>query len=747
MNRGMHSKQKLHNTESVIYTTCLNCNTGCGIKVKLQEGVVVKIDGNPYSPWTLYPHLSYTTSVNDAMKIDGAICPKGYAGMQIHYDPYRIRNVLKRAGKRGENKWITISFEQAVEEIANGGNLFTHVAGEENRHVEGLRDLWALRDSRVGKEMSRHISLLRREKNAVKKQELVHAFSAKFSQYMDTMIDPCHPDLGPKNNQFVFWWGRLKDGRGDLIKRFTLDSLGSINAHGHTTVCQGSLYFAGKAMSEQWGYDDAQAHMVWKDGKKFYWQAELENAEFVIFVGANVFEGNYGPPLRVRRITEGVSSGRLKYAIIDPRSTKAVSRAWKWVPVKAGKDAAIAMGMMRWIIENKRYDEKYLMNANKGAAGAANEPTWSNASWLVKVVDGKPTTFLRSSEIGFTPELYEKDEKTYANEKFVVMNNGQVTEVDPNSHVSVCGDLLVDNELSGYRVKSVLQLLSEDAASRSLDEWAAEAGIDADAIVALAQEFTSHGKKAVVDIHRGVSQHTNGFYNVLAWNTLNLLIGNYDYKGGFIAKSEYNTKGDKASQYFNISMHPNKIAPFGVPIIRCGVAYDESTLFEGYPARRPWFPLASDIYQEVVPSAMDMYPYPIKTLFLYMGSPVYSLPASQAIIGTLGDVEKIPLFLTFDITVGETSVYADYIIPDLTYLERWELQGSHPSVPYKSMPVRQPAAKPATPVVRVYGQEMPLGLESFLLGLAEKLELPGFGHDGFSRGIPLRIVIIYISSR
>src|SRR5687768_14020834 len=36
---------------NILYSACLQCNTGCGIKCKLQDGVVTKIDGNPYSPW------------------------------------------------------------------------------------------------------------------------------------------------------------------------------------------------------------------------------------------------------------------------------------------------------------------------------------------------------------------------------------------------------------------------------------------------------------------------------------------------------------------------------------------------------------------------------------------------------------------------------------------------------------------------------------------------------------------------
>jgi anaerobic selenocysteine-containing dehydrogenase len=119
-----------------------------------------------------------------------------------------------------------------------------------------------------------------------------------------------------------------------------------------------------------------------------------------------------------------------------------------------------------------------------------------------------------------------------------------------------------------------------------------------------------------------------------------------------------------------------------------------------------------------------------------MGTPLYSNPAGHTGINILRDIAKIPLFVAIDITVGETSMYADYIFPDLTYLERWEIQGSHPSVPEKVQPIRQPAVAPLTDTVAVFGQEMPLSLETFLLGLAEKLQLPGFGLDGFATGVP-----------
>ncbi|MFN3287790.1 MAG: CoA transferase, partial [Sphingomonadaceae bacterium] len=70
----------------------------------------------------------------------------------------------------------------------------------------------------------------------------------------------------------------------------------------------------------------------------------------------------------------------------------------------------------------------------------------------------------------------------------------------------------------------------------------------------------------------------------------------------------------------------------------------------------------------------------VKALFLYMGAPTYALPAGHTNIEVLRDVKKLPLFIANDIVVGMTSMYADYIFPDLTYLERWEFSGSHPSV-------------------------------------------------------------------
>jgi len=724
---------ELANPENVLYSACLQCNTGCGIKCKLQDGVVTKIDGNPYNPWTLLPHLPYATPVEAANAVDGSICPKGQAGLQTAYDPYRLRKVLKRAGKRGEGKWVTIPFEQAIKEICEGGRLFAHVPGEENRVVAGLQELIALRDPAVSKAMAADVKAIWEEADPAKKKALVEAFKQKHAAHLDKLIDPEHPDLGPRNNQIVVSWGRLKAGRSEFYKRFA-DAMGTTNAHGHTTVCQGSLYFTCKAISDQ--YVAGQ----FTDGQKFYWQADTENSRLILFVGANLFEANYGPPNRTVRLTNNLVNGHTRIAVVDPRFSKLASKAWKWLPLTPGTDAALAMGMIRWIFENRRYNARFLACANKAAALAAGETSWCNATWLVAVKDGVPGKFIRAADIGLAQPTTRPtaDGGQYVEKFLVVMVNGKPTAVDPNDDKNpVVGDLFVDTTLpDGTHVKSGLKVLADAASEHTIGEWAEIAGIREADLVAVARELTSYGPAAAVDIHRGPAQHTNGFYNVLAWMSINMLLGNYDHKGGMIKATTFDTMGK--GKLFDLKAHPGKITTFGVSSIRHGVDYEKTTLFAGYPARRNWYPLSSDIYEEIIPSIADQYPYPVKALFMYMGAPTYALPAGHTNIQALCDVEKLPLFVANDILIGMTSMYADYIFPDLSFLERWEFQGSHPNIPNKVQPVRQPVIAPIPEECTVFGQRIPLSFEAMMLGIAEYLKLPGFGDDGLGKGLSFR---------
>lgn len=728
----------LNNPENILYSACLNCNTGCGIKCKIENGVLSKIDGNPYNPWTMVPQLPMISHPDEASKVDGGLCPKGQSGIQIAYDPYRIRKVLKRAGKRGENKWQTIDFSQAITEIVEGGKLFSHVAGEENREVEGLKSIMALTDKKIAKAMAADVKTMLTEKDEEKRNALISEFKIKFANNLDKLIDSEHPDLGPKNNQFVMSWGRLKGGRKNFFK-YLGKSLGTTNMHGHTTVCQGSLYFTCQAISEKY------VGGKFTDGSKFYWQADIENSKYILFVGANLFDANYGPTNRTVRLTENLKNGITKIGVVDPRFSKLASKAETWLPIKPGTDAALALAITQWIMSNERYDANFLKCANKAAATESDETSWCNATHLVVIKDGVPGKMLRAADLG----IIKPETRTLANgeeykEKFLtVFVDGKPVAIDPSDEKrAVYGDLFVDTELTSkdgevFKVKSSLQILKESANQQKITEWCEIAGLPEKDVLHIAKQLTSYGKQAAVDIHRGPAQHTNGFYNVLAWMSINMLLGNYDWKGGMSKASTYKHDDSKGGPY-NLK-EKSKIDAFGISSIRHGQEYEKTSIFEGYPSKRNWFPLSSDIYEEIIPSIGDKYPYPVKALFMYMGAPTYALPAGHTNIEVLTDVGKLPLFFTSDIVIGPTSMYSDYIFPDLSYLERWEFQGSHPNMPVKVEVIRQPVIAPLTETVKIFDQEVPISLESLFMAIGEKLGLETFGKDAFGEGLDFKI--------
>jgi menaquinone reductase, molybdopterin-binding-like subunit len=83
-------------------STCGMCPAGCGIIVRTREHKANKIEGNPLHP------------VNR-----GALCARGQAGLQVLYNPDRIKGPMKRVGERGEGKWEEISWDEAIKTLAD----------------------------------------------------------------------------------------------------------------------------------------------------------------------------------------------------------------------------------------------------------------------------------------------------------------------------------------------------------------------------------------------------------------------------------------------------------------------------------------------------------------------------------------------------------------------------------------------------------------------------------------------------
>jgi thiosulfate reductase / polysulfide reductase chain A len=84
-----------------IPSMCEMCVWRCGLLAKVEDGRVVKLEGNPE-----HPHSK------------GNLCPRGQSGLMNTYDPDRVLTPLIRVGKRGEGLFRKASWEEALDLVA-----------------------------------------------------------------------------------------------------------------------------------------------------------------------------------------------------------------------------------------------------------------------------------------------------------------------------------------------------------------------------------------------------------------------------------------------------------------------------------------------------------------------------------------------------------------------------------------------------------------------------------------------------
>lgn len=84
----------------VVYSLCCMCSGRCPIMVEVEDGVIRHIWGNP--------HVFGAKS----------LCPRGAAGVAFEYDNERPQYPMIRDGERGSGKWRRVSWDEALDFIA-----------------------------------------------------------------------------------------------------------------------------------------------------------------------------------------------------------------------------------------------------------------------------------------------------------------------------------------------------------------------------------------------------------------------------------------------------------------------------------------------------------------------------------------------------------------------------------------------------------------------------------------------------
>ena len=669
--------------DRVVHSVCLSCDARCGNRAVIRDGVLRTLSGNPYHPAsTRNQPIAMETPVPESLRASGSLCMKGVGGIQYLYDPYRLKKPLKRSGPRGSGAFEPIEWEQLLQEIVEGGRLFAHLG--EDRHVDGLRSLRSFEP-----------------------------------------IDPAAPELGARACQLVWNTGRGQYGRQDFIARW-MKAFGSVNYVSHTDLCQMNWYVTNYLFTGR--YDEEFTPASVKPTSQLF--GDIVNSRYMIFFGVNLGGAwkpgvNTSAPILANRHAAG--DGRL--VLVDPYVPHGRHYADEWVAVKPGTDAALALGMIRWILDHERFDRAYMENPNQGAAAKDGETTWTNGTYLVvdQPDDPRHNRFLRTGDLGLPGN------------DFVVADAGTGelrSFLESDAGALFVARTVTDREGRFVRVRSAWQRLRDEASRHAVGGWAEICGVPATTIARLAEEFTSHGKQASASCYRGATMHSNGIYAGLAIQMLNALIGNFGWKGG-VNKNASAPKWAQGVYDLETVAGGPKVSAVHVSRIggRSSIRYEQSSEYarkvaagqSPYPATRPWYPFThAGITTEALAAADTGYPYPVKCYINYYINSIHSIPGGRRYVETLKDPAKIPLFLCVDTTISETSIYADYIVPDVMYLDgQYGFMGQQAgacAAPH--IGIRSPAVEPRT-------DRLPDGrsvmLETFLIDLALRLGLPGYG--------------------
>jgi len=234
---------------------------------------------------------------------------------------------------------------------------------------------------------------------------------------------------------------------------------------------------------------------------------DIRNSDCILIMGSNAAENH---PISFKWVTEAMKRGG-KLISVDPRFTRTSSKADFFTPLRSGTDIAFLGGMIKYVIENKKYFKEYLAE-------------YTNAAFIVAdKFDFKDGLFS-----GYDPKTRTYNKSMWAFEK------------DGN------GNPIKDRTLQDSRC--VFQLLNEHFSRYDLDTVSAVTGTSKKDLAKVYEMYSATGKKGkagTIMYAMGWTQHTVGVQNIRTMAIIQLLLGNMGVAGGGVnaLRGESNVQG------------------------------------------------------------------------------------------------------------------------------------------------------------------------------------------------------------
>jgi len=234
---------------------------------------------------------------------------------------------------------------------------------------------------------------------------------------------------------------------------------------------------------------------------------DLMNADAVLIMGSNCAEHH---PMTFKWILKAQEKGAIVMHV-DPKFSRTSARSDFHVPIRSGTDIAMLGGMVKYILDNKKYFEEFVVN-------------YTNASFLV----GEKYSFKDGMFAGFDAAKGLYDKKYWAFDKD---DKGMVRR-DPTLKHPRC----------------VINVMRDHYSRYDLDRVSSVTGVSKKDLLRVYEAFTATGKpdKAGVFCYAlGWTQHSVGVQNIRLSGIIQQLLGNVGIAGGGIAalRGEPNVQG------------------------------------------------------------------------------------------------------------------------------------------------------------------------------------------------------------
>ncbi|EKS31197.1 molybdopterin oxidoreductase family protein [Afipia felis] len=428
-----------------------------------------------------------------------------------------------------------------------------------------------------------------------------------------------------------------------------------------------------------------------------------------------------------------------KFMSINPVKTGYSAIADEWVGIRPGTDGLFVFALIHCLLHADIVDLDFLAR-------------YTNATWLVVQNPGGADHGLFARDASGAPLAW--DSKTGK----AVPASG--TDFSP----AIVGNFQLED---GRRVTPSFQLLADRYMS---DEYSPEAvaercGVPAERIRRIANEIAEAfnepvvldqpwtdwagrrhekmvGRPIAMHAMRGISAHSNGFHTCRALHVLQMLLGAVDTPGSWRYKAPYPKPlpgGPRPAGKTSAPNTPLDGMPLGFTMGPEDLLVDE----KGGPIRLDkaysWeAPLSSHgMMHMAIHNAWAADPYPVDVLFMYMANMAWNSSMNTA--GTMQMLTdknedgsyKIPKIIYSDAYASEMVSYSDLVLPDTTYLERWDcislLDRPIGSAHGPADAIRRPVLKPDRDV---------RPFQDVLIELGARLKLPGFTNEDGSPKYP-----------